>query len=108
MWMFSGSSDDALLARAVDLGDPVAINVWLTRAFRTADCSPEGYAILGRELPDAQVLSDNADRVVDLFEAYQDLPYINDARAAFERSYEEAQAALTQVEAGIECTPGLN
>ncbi|MBO6573819.1 MAG: hypothetical protein JJ896_00260 [Rhodothermales bacterium] len=105
-WLFTGQSDETLLTRAVQLGDPNATSVWLERALLGAECSTEGRAVLDRPLPSREELLANQERTAVLFEEYGVGWYSRESvEEQYEQAYAEALSKLERLEEGIECDP---
>ncbi|MFT4604144.1 MAG: hypothetical protein ACI9W4_000872 [Rhodothermales bacterium] len=106
LWMLTGSTDADLLARAGELGDPLAIHTLLARALSDAECSPDGRASLAVPDVSRDMLAENYDRMISNYKTYP-LPtsWNRDYLIGQERRYAKAADMFDMVHDGMECLP---
>jgi hypothetical protein len=105
LWFLTGRTDEAVLRRAVELGDPGATSLTLVALLEKSECTAEGRAAFEAARPSDEMLrSNHPDRVLARLAAYPSGPsWIDGFDQALRRSYEVAAKDLATDLVGIEC-----
>lgn len=105
LWLLSGRTDEALLRRAVELGDPGATSIILVALLEKSECTAEGRAAFEAARPSDEMLRLNhPDRVLARLAAYPNGPsWIGGFEKVLRRSHEVVAIDLATDLVGISC-----